>query len=90
MCFRWGNLTLSDFFVGNGVKHGGIISFILFNTYMDDNLSMHLNSSGIGDYLGNAFINHLCYADDLCFISLSSSRMQQLLHICTEYAAEHY
>ena len=50
---------------------------------------MHLNSSGLGGYLGTAFINHLCYADDLCLISLSSSGMQQLLHICNTYAAEH-
>ena len=52
-----------------------------------DDLSMHLNSSGIEGSLGTAFINHLCYADDLCLISLSSSetsRMQQLLHICNE------
>ena len=88
MCVRWGNSISPDFFVGNGVKQGGIISPILFNIYMDD-LSMHLNSSGIGGYLGTAFINHLCYADDLCLISLSSSGMQQLLHICNTYAAEH-
>ena len=50
---------------------------------------MHLNSSGIGGYIGNAFINHLCYADELCLISLSSSGMQQLLHICHEYGAVH-
>ena len=54
-----------------------------------EDLSMHLNSSGIGGYLGTAFINHLCYEDDLCLISLSSSGLQQLLHICNEYAAEH-
>ena len=88
MCVRWGNSTSPDFLVGNGVKQGGIISPILFNIYMDD-VIMHLNSSGIGDYLGTSFINHLCYADDLCLISLSSSGMQQLLHICNEYAAEH-
>ena len=50
---------------------------------------MHLNSSGIGGYLGTAFINRLCYAVDLCLISLSSSGMQQLLHIYNEYVAEH-
>ena len=88
MCVRWGNSISPDLFGGNGVKQEGIISPILFNIYMDD-LSMHLNNSGIGGDLRTAFINHLCYADDLCLISLSSSGMQQLLHICNTYAAEH-
>ena len=39
--------------LSNGVKQGGIISPLLFNTYMDD-LSMHLNSSGIEGFLGVA------------------------------------
>ena len=47
MCVRWGNSTSPDFLVSNGFKQGGIISPILFNIYKDD-LSMHLNSSGIG------------------------------------------
>ena len=88
MCVRWGNSTSPDFLVGNGVKQGGITSLILFNIYMDD-LCMYLNTSDIGDYLGTAFIDHLCYADDLCLISLLSSRIQQLLHISNKYAAEH-
>ena len=32
-----------------------------------DDLSTALNSSDIGGYLGPAFLNHLCYADDLIF-----------------------
>ena len=36
-----------------------------------------------------SLINHLCYADDLCLISLSPSCMQQLLNICKEYASVH-
>ena len=76
------------FFVGNGGKHGGIISPVLFNIYLDD-LSMHLNSSRIGGYSETALINHLCFAYDLCIISLSSSRMWQLLHIYNKYAVEH-
>ena len=61
---------------------------MLFNLYMDD-LSLKLNCSGIGGYIGTSFINHLCYADDLCLISLSSSGMQHLLNICKEYAFTH-
>ena len=33
--------------------------------------------------------NHLCYADDLCLIALSSSGMQCLLDICDKYATGH-
>ena len=32
-------------------------------------LSVALNNSGIGGYLGDAFLNHLCYADDICLIA---------------------
>ena len=50
-----------------------------------DDLSPKLNCSGIG----SSFINHLCYADDLCLISLSPSGMQHLLNIRKEYAFTH-
>ena len=33
-------------------------------------LSLALNNSGIGGYLGDAFLNHLCYADDDIYIVL--------------------
>ena len=71
-----------------GVKQGGILSPVLFNVYMDD-LSIALNESKIGGTLGGTLINHLCYADDLCLISLSSAGMQKLLTICDKYATSH-
>ena len=40
-----------------------------------DDLSVALNNSGIGGYLGDAFLNHLCYADDIYLISLSSNNI---------------
>ena len=72
----------------HGVKQGGIISPVLLNVYKDD-LSTSLNNSGIGGYIGEKTINHLCYADDICLIALSSSAMQQLLNICHTYSTEH-
>ena len=84
MCIRWGNAYSSPFSVSNGVKQGGILSLILFNVYMDD-LSDLLNSSNIGGQNGNIFLNHLCYADDLCLTNLSSAGMQKLLGICSKY-----
>ena len=72
----------------NGVKQGGISSPMLFNVYMDL-LSISMIVSGIRGDIGNHVSNHFCYADDLCLISLSSTVMQSLLHICNSYASEH-
>ena len=54
-----------------------------------DQLSEKLNASNIMGDIGDKLINHLCYADDICLISLSSVGMQQLLSICDIYAKEH-
>ena len=88
MFVRWGDTCSTSFCVTNGVKQCGIISPMLFNLNMDD-LSLMLNCSGIGGYIGTSFINYLCYLDDLCLISLSSTSMQHLLNICNEYATPH-
>ena len=58
MFVRWGATTSTQFTVSNGVKQGGIISPILFNVYMDD-LSIALNSSGIGGVLRSCFFKSL-------------------------------
>ena len=68
--------------------YSGNLSPILFNVYMDD-LSVSLNSSNIVGRIGNIFLNHLCYADKLCLIRLSSVGMQKLLGICSKYAIDH-
>ena len=61
MFIRWGNSCSNKFYVTNGVKQGGILSPALFNVYMN-NLSVTLNQSGIGGFLGDSLINHICYA----------------------------
>ena len=45
--------------------------------------------SNIGGQSGHTFLNHLCYADDLCLISLSSAGMQKLLNLCSKYVVDH-
>ena len=85
---QMGKAISSSFTVSNRVKQGGIISPILFNVYMDG-LSVLLHSSKIEGQIGHTSLNHLCYADDLCLISLSSAGMQKLLNLCSKYAVDH-
>ena len=49
-----------------------------------DDLSVALNNSGIEGYLGDAFLNHLCYADDICLISLSSDNVVRYYIVCMD------
>ena len=88
MKVRWGNTISSSFKVGNGVKQGGILSPVLFNIYIDK-LSIALNDTAIGGKIGGQLLNHLCYSDDMCLISISSSGMQQLLNVYHSFSIEH-
>ena len=54
-----------------------------------DGLSTSLNSSKIGGHIGGNLLNNLCYANDMCLVSLSSAGMQRLLNICNNYAEQH-
>ena len=82
---RWGNTMSQSFTASNGVRQGGIMSPILFNTYMDD-LSTTLNNSGYGCYFNGTLYNHLMYADDTCIIAPSPKGLYELLSLCNEFA----
>ena len=49
-----GSLLRHNYLSQFTIVNGGVISPILFNMCMDD-LSIALNNSGIGGYLGDAF-----------------------------------
>ena len=85
---RWGKTFSEQFKVSSGIKQGGLLSPFLFNVYVD-NLSLNLNTSGIGCVAGNGTINHLAYADDMVLIAPSVRALQTLLDICSSYALSH-
>ena len=50
-----------------------------------DDLNVALNNSGIGGNLGDAFLNYLCYTDDICLISLSSDNVVRYFIVYSMY-----
>ena len=88
MYVKWGSTMSSKFQVTNGVRQGGVLSPLFFDVYVNE-LSELLNKSGIGGNLGGTLINHMLYADDICIVSLSSSGLQHLLNICSDYCERH-
>ena len=61
----------SDYFnVSNGVKHGGVISPILFSCYIDK-LFSQLEHSGLGCHVGASYARAFGYADDIALVAPS-------------------
>ena len=50
-----------------------------------DDLSNIFHECTIGCNMGVKIINNCSYADDLCIIEISTSGMQKLLNICSDY-----
>ena len=72
MIVHWWSCLSNVFFVTIRVRQGGILLPMLFNIYIDG-LSDIFNEFTIGSSIGGNRINHMLYADDLCFVSFSSA-----------------
>ena len=64
------------------------MSPVLFCLYMDGLLN-RLSDSGVGCYMGDAFVGALAYADDIVLIAPSPSAMNRMLLIFDEFAIEY-
>ena len=72
------NSSLSDIFENlRGVLQEGVISPTLFKFFLDD-LGEYLDTTK-GIRVGNIQISHLLFADDLIFVSETSSGLQKLI-----------
>lgn len=88
LCVRWCNAVSSSFHCSNGVKQGGVLSPVLFCTYMDALLG-RLSKLGVGCYVGGSYVGALSYADDLSLIAPTRSAMQRMLNECERFATEY-
>ena len=85
---RWGKSLSMAFRCSNGVRQRGQLSPLLYNVYTDD-LNHHLQATGVGCYVGGAWVNSLSYADDMVLLAPTVTARQTLLEVCRAYAAPH-
>ena len=85
---RWGNSLSMTFRCSNGIRQLGQLSPLLYNVYTDD-LTHHLQATGVGCYVGGACANSLSYTDDMVLLVPTVTALQTLLEVCRAYAAPH-
>ena len=85
---RWGNSLSMTFRSANGIRQGGQLSPLLYNVYTDD-LNHHLPATGVGCYVGGAWVNSLSYADDMALLAPTVTALQTLLEVCRTYDGPH-
>ena len=88
MEIKWGKHFSEPFHVSNGVRQGGVLSPYLFAVYLDD-LSNELKNIKAGCYIGEVFLNHLMFADDICVLCPSVRWLQRILDVCRAHAESH-
>ena len=85
---RWGNSLSMTFHCSNWIRQAGQLSPLLCNVYTDD-LNHHLQATGVGCYVGGAWVNTLSYADDMVLLAHTATALQTLLEVCPPYAGPH-
>ena len=65
---RWNNSLPMTFRCSNGIRQGGQLSPLSYNVNTDD-LNHHLQTTGVGCYIGGAWVISLSYADDIVLLA---------------------
>ena len=83
-----GLFIIMTFHCSNGIRQGGQLFPLLYNVYTYD-LNHHLQATGVGCYVGGAWVNSLSYADDVVLFAPMVTALQMLLVVCRSYAGSH-
>ena len=57
--------------------------------YHTDDLNHHLHATGVGCYVGGAWVNSLSYVDDMVLLAHTVTALQTLFEVCHAYAEPH-
>ena len=65
---RWSKSLSMAFRCSNGISQEEQLSPLLYNVYTDE-LNHHLQATGLGCFVGGAWVNSLSYADDMVLLA---------------------
>ena len=85
--FKWNNSFSESTAVKSGIRQGGILSPVLFNTYIDV-LINRLENLELGCLVGDVYIGCIAYADDIILLSGSVCMLQKMLNVSYTVGAE--
>ena len=84
---KWNDQLSEPVALTAGVRQGGIISPLLFSSYVNSVLTS-LDKSKIGCFINGNCLNSFLYADDLLLLSISVSDLQSLTNKCISIFVE--
>ena len=82
---RCGNSLPMTFCCPNGIRQGGWLSLLLYNVYTDDLNHLH-EATGVGCYVGGAWVNSLSYPDDMVLLAPRLSALHTIWEVCLAHA----
>ena len=85
----WNSCYTEYFYMSNGVKHGSVLTVILFTIYID-RLLVLLRDSGVGCKIDNCYTGTISYADGITLCCLSIRGLNRMLDICNKFTAEQH
>jgi len=83
----WSGEVSQCFSSVNGVRQGGVLSPILFTTYIDV-LLQRLEASQTGCVVGGEYMGVLGYADDVTLLAPTAHALKAMLRICEDFGRE--
>ena len=83
---KWNGVCSVFFSFRNGVRHGGVISPVMFCVYVDVLLKL-LSDAKVGCYIGHVFVGALAYEYDIVQLAPTARTMRKLLSLCDQFAS---
>ena len=85
MRVKWQNSLSYNFSIGNGARHGAVLSPLLF-TLCIDVLFIRLQDLGLGCHVGPIFSGSFGYTADVALVAPTLYAMDKMIKVCEIFA----